>query len=66
MDSITLRELRFKSRKTQYDVCKLSGIPQSRISLIERGYATPKRKERLAIAQVFNVDAKSINWPKTP
>lgn len=57
-----LREVRFKKRKTQYDVCKFSGVPQSKISLIERGYASPTRRERIAIAEVLEVDHKDINW----
>jgi len=59
---MNLREIRFKKRKTQYDVCKFSGVPQSKISLIERGYASPTRKERFAIAKALEVDPKKINW----
>ncbi|MCK4822481.1 helix-turn-helix transcriptional regulator, partial [bacterium] len=44
------------------DLCKFSGIPQSKISLIERGYASPTRRERIAIAKVLEVDPKDINW----
>ncbi|RZB38012.1 MAG: hypothetical protein SRB2_00358 [Desulfobacteraceae bacterium Eth-SRB2] len=57
-----LREIRFKKRKTQYDICKFSGVPQSKISLIERGYASPTRKEKLAIAKALEVDSKEIDW----
>ena len=59
---MNLREVRFKKRKTQYDICKFSGVPQSKISLIERGYASPTRKEKFAIAKALGVDSKDINW----
>ena len=57
-----LREIRFKKRKTQYDITKFSGVPQSKISLIERGYISPTRKERIAIARSLEIDPKEINW----
>jgi transcriptional regulator with XRE-family HTH domain len=59
---MNLRELRFKKGKTQYDICKFSGVPQSRISLIERGYIEPTRKEKIAIAKALKIDFKKINW----
>jgi len=59
---MNLREARFKKRQTQYDVSKDSGVHQSRISLIERGYISPTRKEKSAIAKALEVDPKDINW----
>ena len=59
---MNLREIRFKKRLTQYDICKFSGVPQSKISLIERGYASPTRKEKLAIAKALEVNPEEINW----
>ena len=59
---MNLREIRFKKRKTQYDICKFSGVSQSKISLIERGYVSPTRKEKLAIAKAVGVDSKDIVW----
>lgn len=59
---MTLRELRFKKNKTQYDIWKVSGVSQSKVSLIERGYAFPTHKEKIAIAKALDVDPKEINW----
>lgn len=57
-----LREVRFKKGLTQYDVSKDSGIHQSRISLIERGYAFPTRREKTAIAKALRIGPKEIDW----
>ena len=60
---MNLREARFKKRLTQYDLVKMAGIPQSKISLIERGYVSPTRNEKHAIAKALQVDPKEIVWP---
>ena len=59
---MNLKEARFKKRLTQYDLVKLTGVHQSKVSLIERGYSSPTRKEKLAIARALEVDPREINW----
>jgi transcriptional regulator with XRE-family HTH domain len=58
-----LREARFKKGLTQYDVNRDSGVHQSRISLIERGYVSPTLKEKRAISKVLQINSKEIDWP---
>lgn len=60
---MNLREIRFKRGMTQYDINRHSGIHQSRISLIERGYVSPKLKEKHAIAKALRVNPDEIKWP---
>ena len=59
---MNLLEARFRKRLTQYDLVKLTGVHQSRVSLIERGYSSPTRKEKFAIAKALGVDPHEINW----
>ena len=51
---MTLREARFFKGFNQWDISVKTGIPQSRISLIERGYVSPKEDEKKVIAKVLN------------
>ena len=60
--NMNLREARFRKRFTQYDLVKLTGVHQSRISLIERDYSSPTRKEKLAIARALGIDHRDIHW----
>lgn len=60
---MNLKEARFKSGLTQYGVMKLTGIHQSRLSLIENEYASVSEKERLLIARVLKVAPEDIKWP---
>lgn len=57
-----LKEARFKKGLTQYDISKDSGVHQSRISLIERGYVFPTLKERRKIAETLDVGIEDIDW----
>ena len=51
-------EVRFRSRRTQYDLSIMTGIPQSRLSLIERGYVIPSQieKDKIETALGWKVD----------
>ena len=60
MDLSTARMIK---RMTQWDMRKVTGIHQSKISLIERGYVIPSEKERAAIAEALGVAASEIQWP---
>ena len=57
-----LKETRFKKGLTQYDISKNSGVHQSRISLIERGYVFPTLKERRKIAKALDIGIEDIDW----
>jgi hypothetical protein len=50
-------------RKTQWDLRKLTGIHQSKTSLIEHGYIIPDDKEKAAIAEALGVAITEIDWP---
>ena len=60
MDLVTARAIR---KKTQWDLRKLTGIHQSKISLIEHGYIVPDDSEKIAIARALNFAVNEINWP---
>lgn len=47
---------------TQYHLARLTAIPQSRISLIERGLVEPKADERERIAQALACPQWEL-WP---
>lgn len=50
-----LREARFHKRLSQYDIALRAGIPQSRVSLAERGYTSFNDKEKKKIAEIVGV-----------
>jgi len=55
-------EARFKKKKTQWDVRLATGIHQSKISLMERGYVIPDNSERNLIAKALGVNPDEIDW----
>ena len=57
---MTLREVRFFKGLNQYDIALKTGIPQSKISLIERGYLKPKNDEKEKIAKALGCQAVDI------
>jgi transcriptional regulator with XRE-family HTH domain len=61
MDLITLRA---KLRKTQWDLKVLTGIHQSKLSLIERGYIEPSKQEKELIARALGFSENEIDWPE--
>ena len=60
---MNLIEARARKRKTQWDLRKLAGIDQTKISLIENGYVEPSEKEKEAIAKVLGFGVGEIDWP---
>ena len=56
-------EARFKKKLTQWDIQRLTGISQSKISLIERGYVSPSEDEKDRIASALGFGAREIEWP---
>jgi len=57
-----LKILRMQKRMTQWGLCKLTGISQSKISLFENGYVEPTADEKTKIAKALGVDIESIGW----
>ena len=61
----TMRIKRVTKRMSQWELAKKTGIPQSRISLIENYYVTPKKKELDLISKVLNVSVNELRATKT-
>ena len=59
---MNLREARFKKSMTQFDLRILTGIHQSRISYIERGYIVPRDDEKQKIETALGL---RISWDET-
>ena len=57
-----LVEARAKRRKPQWDLRRASGINQSKISLIERGYVDASEEEKRKIAAVLEFCVAEIDW----
>jgi transcriptional regulator with XRE-family HTH domain len=57
-----LREARFKKKMTQFDLRIKSGIHQSKISNIERGYVTPREDEKRALAKALGLRETDLKW----
>lgn len=61
-NKMRLVEARVKRRKTQWDLKKMAGINQTKVSLIERGYVTPTETEKAAIAEALGFNVDDIQW----
>jgi transcriptional regulator with XRE-family HTH domain len=59
--TMELREARFKRGITQYSLSKITGVHQSRISLIENGYKASE-KEKRALAKGLGVKVEDVSW----
>ncbi len=59
-----LKILRAIKGVTQYEVNLRTGIPQSKISLIERGYVEPSKNVKVLIANALGTEADKIEWGK--
>ena len=57
---MTLREARFFKGLNQWDISVKTGICQSKLSLIERGYIGPKEDEKKKIAEAFSCKVTDI------
>jgi len=55
-----LKEARFHRRTSQWDISVKTGIPQSKLSLIENGYVVPKDEEKEKIATALNCSVEEI------
>ena len=59
----SLRERRFFGELSIYDLSQKTGIDPAKISLIERGYKTPREDEKKKIAKALNCKVTDI-FPK--
>jgi len=59
---MNLFEARARKRTTQWDLRKRTGIHQSKISLIERGYVIPSDEEKRQIASALGFGVAEISW----
>ena len=57
---MTLREARFFKRLNQWDISVKTGIPQSKLSLIERGYINPREDEKKKIAKALGCKVMEV------
>ena len=57
---MTLREARFFKGFNQWDISLKTGISQSKLSLIERGYVNPRDDEKERIADALNCAVADI------
>ncbi|MGD1154034.1 MAG: helix-turn-helix transcriptional regulator [Syntrophales bacterium] len=55
-----LREARFFKRMNQYQLAISAGMHQSRISLIEKGYARPRPDEKKRLAQALGAKPEDL------
>lgn len=61
---MNLKELRFRKGLNQFDIQLLSGVHQSRISLIERGYVKPTSKELERLARALKVKPEDLEFKR--
>ena len=59
---MNLFEARARRRVTQWDLRKQTGIHQSKISLIERGYVEPSPAEKSMLAAALGFSVDEIRW----
>ncbi len=59
---MNLKTARVLSGQTQYDVRLKTGIHQSKISMIERGYIQPKKDEIKILADAVSVKPEELDF----
>jgi len=57
---MTLKEARFFKGLNQWDISVKTGIPQSKLSLVERGYIDLREDEKKKIAKVLGCKVTDI------
>lgn len=55
-----LKKRRLELELTQYDIEKLIGISQSKLSLFEGDYRIPKPEEKRKLAKVLRAETKNL------
>jgi len=59
---MNLKEARFRAGQTQFDLRLKTGISQTKISLLERGYVSPKPYEVKALARALKVKPDELDF----
>jgi predicted transcriptional regulator len=59
-----LRIARVHKRLTQWDLALRAGLSQAKISLIERGYVSPRDDEKEMLAELLELKVSEIEWPQ--
>lgn len=59
---MNLTEARFHKKITQWDLRLRTGINQTKISLIERGYVFPRDEEKQKLAKALGMSVDQIDW----
>ncbi len=59
-EMVKLREIRKSKGLRQYALSNLTGIAQSRISILENNYAIPTENERIRLAQALRVQREEL------
>lgn len=57
-----LREVKFIKGYTLFDLRLITGIHQSKLSLIERGYLQPTDDEKKKLAEALKTKPERIRW----
>ena len=55
-----MKKRRLELELSQYEIEKLTGIAQTKISLIERGYREPSSDERKKLAKALRLEVKEL------
>ena len=55
-----LKLARLEVGKSQWDVAKETGIPQSTVSLYERGYLEPKLEHKEILAKLYGKQVEDL------
>lgn len=59
-----LREARFFTKVSQWELQRRTGVFQSRISVIENGYVAPREEEKIKLAKALGLKPEQIEWPQ--
>lgn len=59
-----IKELRLKKGFSQWDLAILTGIPQPKYSLIERGYVKPSSIELTKLSTALTAEQSVIAFPR--
>jgi hypothetical protein len=66
VEEMNLKEARFKKGISQWRLRMETGINQTKICLIEKGYVSPTEAEKRILAQALGCGASEIIWPEVP
>ena len=58
-----IREIRKKAGVSQWKLAAVSGVHQSRISLIENGLTSARDDEKVSLCEALAINTWRIEWP---